>query len=279
MKNYKIIEGDCIQSIQNLKQKGTKVQGVITSPPYNTSRVSGGLMSERYGMYQDQKEDTEYREWLVSLFKEIDTILDKNGVIIWNQSYGVERVGQAQNMWLLIAEIIKETNFVVADKIAWKKPIAMPVVSSMQSCTRIVEDVFVFVREQEFDSYTTNKKVIATSEKGQDYYSVMYNFLTAKNNNQGEHTKIHGATYSTEFCDKIIKMYFPKGTGNTILDPFNGSGTTGISALQNGLNYIGLELDPKYCEISEERLSSVQLKVDSQLDDSWNTKEKEKLLV
>lgn len=40
----------------------------------------------------------------------------------------------------------------------------------------------------------------------------------------------------------------------TILDPFNGSGTTGISSIISGRNYVGIELEKEYCEISENRL-------------------------
>lgn len=45
--------------------------------------------------------------------------------------------------------------------------------------------------------------------------------------------------------------------GDTILDPFNGSGTVGVVALRHGRNYIGCELNPEYVSIAEERLNSV----------------------
>lgn len=44
-------------------------------------------------------------------------------------------------------------------------------------------------------------------------------------------------------------------TGDTVLDPFSGSGTTGVVALQHGRDYIGLELNPEYADISERRIS------------------------
>lgn len=43
--------------------------------------------------------------------------------------------------------------------------------------------------------------------------------------------------------------------GDTVLDPFSGSGTTGMVALRNGRNYIGTELNPEYAAISEKRIS------------------------
>jgi site-specific DNA-methyltransferase (adenine-specific) len=44
--------------------------------------------------------------------------------------------------------------------------------------------------------------------------------------------------------------------GDTVLDPFSGSGTTGEVALKHGRNYIGLELNPEYAAISEKRISN-----------------------
>jgi len=43
--------------------------------------------------------------------------------------------------------------------------------------------------------------------------------------------------------------------GDTILDPFSGSGTTGVVALRNGRNYVGTELNPEYAELSKKRIS------------------------
>jgi DNA modification methylase len=42
----------------------------------------------------------------------------------------------------------------------------------------------------------------------------------------------------------------------TILDPFMGSGTTGVAALRMGCNFIGIELEPKYYEIAKRRISA-----------------------
>lgn len=43
--------------------------------------------------------------------------------------------------------------------------------------------------------------------------------------------------------------------GDTVLDPFSGSGTTGAAALKEGRNYIGIEINPDTCKIQEQRLT------------------------
>ena len=46
--------------------------------------------------------------------------------------------------------------------------------------------------------------------------------------------------------------------GNTILDPFMGSGTTGVACVQTGRNFIGIEIDPGYAEIARQRIEKAQ---------------------
>jgi len=46
--------------------------------------------------------------------------------------------------------------------------------------------------------------------------------------------------------------------GDTILDPFMGSGTTGVACVQTGRNFIGIEIEPKYYAIAEKRIHDAQ---------------------
>ena len=52
----------------------------------------------------------------------------------------------------------------------------------------------------------------------------------------------------------LIKLVTPQG--GTVLDPFNGSGSTGMAAVGLGYDYIGCELDPNYVAISERRIQA-----------------------
>jgi len=45
--------------------------------------------------------------------------------------------------------------------------------------------------------------------------------------------------------------------GGVVLDPFMGSGTTGMAAKAQGFNYIGFDMTKEYCEIAEARIKSV----------------------
>ena len=49
--------------------------------------------------------------------------------------------------------------------------------------------------------------------------------------------------------------------GGIVLDPFMGSGTTGVACVQTGRNFIGIEIEPKYFEIAEKRIAEAQLQM------------------
>jgi site-specific DNA-methyltransferase (adenine-specific) len=61
----------------------------------------------------------------------------------------------------------------------------------------------------------------------------------------------HVAPFPVQIPTRLIILYTFKG--ETVLDPFNGSGTTGEACIKLSRNYIGIEKDGKYCELSRRR--------------------------
>jgi len=66
----------------------------------------------------------------------------------------------------------------------------------------------------------------------------------------------HFATYPVELIQPCILAGCPEG--GVVLDPFNGAATTGVAAIGLGRDYIGLELNPEYVQLSNRRLSNTQ---------------------
>ena len=62
----------------------------------------------------------------------------------------------------------------------------------------------------------------------------------------------HPAAFPVDLIDRIISST----TAKTILDPFMGSGTTAISAINFERDYIGIDLSPDYCKMAEERIKA-----------------------
>ena len=70
----------------------------------------------------------------------------------------------------------------------------------------------------------------------------------------GASTKNHPAPFPLELANRLVRMF--SFQGDTILDPFCGSGTTMIAALRNGRNSIGIEIDPDYCRMAARYLKA-----------------------
>ena len=68
----------------------------------------------------------------------------------------------------------------------------------------------------------------------------------------GASTRDHPAPYPEELAERLIRMF--SFVGDTVLDPFMGTGTTTVSAAKWGRNSIGVELDPHYFEMAEKRI-------------------------
>jgi modification methylase len=68
----------------------------------------------------------------------------------------------------------------------------------------------------------------------------------------GASTKEHPAPYPAELAYRLIRMF--SFVGDTVLDPFMGTGTTSIAAIQSGRNSIGVEVDPTYFAHAEARV-------------------------
>lgn len=236
---------------------------ILTSPPYNTGRVSSSQKwrneyQGKYDIHIDNMSQDEYINWTIKLFKNYDKILTENGVIIYNMSYGSDNTMNTESiglMWLVIAEIIKKTNFIVADRIIWKKKSALPNNTSSNKLTRICEDIFVICRKNEIKTFTANKKItsIRKDRPSQKYYENIFNYIEAKNNDGS--CPYNKATFSSELCEKIMNIYLPERS--IVYDSFMGTGTTAVACKKLGHAFIGSELSENQCKWAEHRLAGV----------------------
>lgn len=69
---------------------------------------------------------------------------------------------------------------------------------------------------------------------------------------RGASTRHHPAPYPEELAERLIRMF--SFVGDTVLDPFMGSGTTTVAAAKWGRNSIGVEIDPQYFQMAEKRI-------------------------
>jgi len=82
---------------------------------------------------------------------------------------------------------------------------------------------------------------------------------------KNEEFNIHCTVKPLELMKRLVKVFAPRFEGSVILDPFAGSGTTLLAAKSMNIDYIGIEVEPKYVQIAKERLSSAELQGTLQL--------------
>jgi DNA modification methylase len=70
---------------------------------------------------------------------------------------------------------------------------------------------------------------------------------------KGESTRKHPAPYPLELAGRLIRMF--SFVGDTVLDPFVGTGTTSVAAALSGRSSVGIDIDPSYLEMAHQRLS------------------------
>lgn len=241
----KLFNGDCISVMSEFKNSNTKVDKIITSPPYNIVRPNS--TDRGYDLYKDGMPNKDYINWTLNIFGLYNDILNENGCVIYNMSYGTENT---ELMNLTISNILLHSNFTLADILVWKKKSATPNNVSSNKMTRIVEFVYVFCRKDEFHTFNSNKKVIGFREDtNQKIYENLYNFFECGNNDETQ--ELNKATFSTDFVQNIIDRYVH--AKDVVLDNFSGTGTTMLCCEQNNIKCIGIEMSEKQCEHTKKR--------------------------
>lgn len=246
MEINKIYNENCLTTLNRLNDR--IIDGIITSPPYN-------INTERSDMYYnngyseiDNLSENEYLDVRTTEFKEFSRIINDRGVICYNISYAKENPILPT---LLVAKVHNETDLTLADIITWKKNTAIPFQTSPTKLSRITELIYIFVKKENLHTFKTNKEVSKVNTKtGQKFYKNYTNFIEAKNND-GFICNLK-ASFSQELVDKLINIYFPKGS--LIYDPFTGIGTTQLSCITNECNYLGSELINEHYNIALNRI-------------------------
>lgn len=259
---HTIFIGDCRQALRTLPS--SSVHLVVTSPPYNV-----GI---EYGKWDDSIAFEEYlqftKEWLRQCFR----VLTDDGRICVNIPTSTYK-SNAIDVFRL-HETMKEIGFKNRELIIWVK--------KRESDGRFVTKQKIHGTWNPANPLLRNPaEAILVMNKHEDkLYGEMRSDLTTKEFLEWSYTvwemdtemdRTHPAPYPLELPRRLIKFYsFP---GQTIVDPFLGSGTTMKACMELNRNSIGMELNPEYVEMIKARLECnieiehVEMKKDSNEND------------
>lgn len=149
----------------------------------------------------------------------------------------------------------------------WHKPNPMPE-SVRDRCTKSHEYIFMLTKSARYyfdneaikenrESVCTRKRTSAFRQQNeapdQTLTTIGRNKRSVWTVTTKPYKEAHFATYPPDLILPCVKAAKPDAV---ILDPFFGSGTTGLVAVQNGRRYIGIDLNPEYCAIAAKRIDS-----------------------
>ncbi len=221
----KLLQGDCLELMDKLIEKGIAVDAVITDPPYNIARDNNFHTMGRAGI--------DFGEWdkefdLFSYMDKVFKLLRKDGSFI------------VFNDWKNLGDICKyaeKLGFVVKDMIRLEKTNPMPRNRDRRYVTDFECAIWFTMPKAKWtfnrqDEKYERPKFVGNIEKG-----------------------LHPTQKNVKLMEWLVKIHTNKG--DVVLDPFMGSGTTGVACINLNRDFIGIEMDENYFNIASKRINDV----------------------
>lgn len=268
MLSARIMVGDAVARLRELPDGS--VRTCVTSPPYWGLRDYGND-----GQLGLESTPQEFVQNLCQVFDEVRRVLADDGTVWVNLGDSYADKSLAGVPWRF-AFAMQDRGWYLRQDIIWAKPNPMPE-SVTDRCTKSHEYVFLLTKNPRYYfDHEAIKEDSVTKDIRRPYGSQGANMLD-KRGAQGEgkqrkntngtlrnkrsvwtvttkgYKEAHFAVYPPELITPCVLA--GSAPGDTVLDPFSGSGTTGEVALRNEREYIGIELNPDYAELSERRIT------------------------
>ncbi|MGH2568299.1 MAG: DNA-methyltransferase [Bacteroidota bacterium] len=221
---------------------------MVTSPPYNVSKE-----------YDENITLGEYRSLLRRVMGETHRVLVEGGRACMN----VANVGRKPYIPLhaYIAQDMIELGFSMRGEIIWNKgSSAGPSTawgswkSASNPTLRDVHEYILVFSKGDFSRNGAARKSTIGRDDFLELTKSIWNFSAESARRVG-----HPAPFPVELPRRIIQLY--SFEGDVVLDPFVGSGTTCIAALQCGRHFIGYEKNPTYAQNAEFRIAAARKQV------------------
>ena len=226
MPNIKLYNTDSVITLTSLMEQGVKVDCIITDPPYRT--ISGGrnddLSKDRWwGSVLDKNDgkifehnDVDHETWLRMCY---DILCDSAHMYVMTNLLNLFDLKQ----------LAEKVGFKLHNLLVWEKNNSTPNKWYMKNC--------------EYTLFLRKGKAFPINNMGSQTVHKFNNIIG---------NKLH----PTQKPIELMEYYLLNSSkeGSTILDPFMGSGTTGIACVNNNRNFIGIELDKQYFDIAQNRI-------------------------
>jgi DNA modification methylase len=254
---WEIHEGDCIDVMRSLPAES--VDAVITSPPYAQQRKAtyGGVP------------EADYPAWTVAWMAEARRLLKPNGSVVINIRPHV-RNGQISDYTLRTRLALREAGWAEIEELIWHKKGGAPL-GAVNRPRRSWESLHWFALHgrpfcdpKAAGDASEHVGMAGTGRNGPHIGSLggretfrpgvarVTDVTAIKPAWSGVD---HPAPYPPALAEWVAKLICPPG--GTVLDPFNGSASTGIAAIRNGMDYVGIDAVAEYVDMSRRRLAAL----------------------
>lgn len=253
---FKLINDDSLICMKNYEEKS--IDAIITDPPYGLTYLdkefdtlkgtpkSGGIFKGKKGggMKFSFDQNKELTEFLTPFFREAFRIL-KPGSFLITFSQGRLLLGQLR--------ALEDVGFEIREQFFWRKPSAKP---NQQSPTRKNSKIklttdrvilgpgktiepFIVAQKPKDGSYANNFAKWGTGLIDKNLATTTTWDFPSASKKEKEFLS-HLTIKPLDLMKRIVKVFTKEG--DVIMDPFNGSGTTGIACLHENRHYVGIEI-------------------------------------
>jgi site-specific DNA-methyltransferase (cytosine-N4-specific) len=264
----KIINKDCLKGLEEIESNSVNL--IVTSPPYFGCRQYDPNSNEKELGRESNPKD--YIQNIFNVSKQLKRVLKEDGSFYFNigdvyfgtkgfsrnkgkyerktdHHYKEHKIAKEDGKYLQhkqllmlpsrIAIEMQDDGWILRNSLIWEKANPIPSFSKDRRLP-VYENIFHFVKSKKY--YFDYDKA---KELNHHRDVIKCNIEPYKN---------HQATFPEKLIEPLILT--TSREGDVILDPFNGSGTTGAISVLHQRNYIGIELLKEYCDISKERIDS-----------------------
>jgi len=239
--SIRLFHGDCLQILPEFSSNS--VDMIFADPPYFLSNGgitchAGRMVSVNKGKWDVSRGAEENHQFNLSWLKECQRVLTKNGTI-W--------VSGTAHVIFSVGFAMQQLGYKILNDIIWFKPNASPNLSC-RYFTHSTETVIWAAKNQK-SKHTFNYELMKAISNGKQMRNVWE--ISPPQPKEKIHGK-HPTQKPVMLLDRIIQA--STNEGDLVLDPFNGSGSTGIAALRLDRKYVGIELSKEYLDLTVSRI-------------------------
>lgn len=239
--NFKLIQGDSLEILKKINSKS--IDMIFADPPYFLSGDgitcnAGKMVSVKKGNWDEKIDIKSKHEFNRKWIKLCKNVLKDDGTIwISGTMHNIYSIGMA----------LEEEGFKIINNITWKKLNPPPNISC-RAFTHSTETIIWAKKDLKKAKHKFNYSVMKELSGGKQMKDVWETSLVKPSEKkQGKHP----TQKPIEILEKIILASTDEN--DLILDPFNGSGTTGIAANRLKRRYIGIEKEIEYLNLTIRR--------------------------